>query len=181
MSEFSRICFRSFSPRMSSLLVYKFIQIRSFYLLTNVYTLSNIGRENDWDMKQLVNMEKLIEWLPENIPTEFPTTIVHGDFRIDNLIYHPTENRLLAVLDWELSTLGDPMVYIYFVNSNENGCFCGNTSYIFDICFCFVFFFVYARLIWRMERFHIICLLDCPKSLALEESMYTSSTKRYAQ
>jgi aminoglycoside phosphotransferase (APT) family kinase protein len=54
-------------------------------------------------------MDNLIAWLPKNIPPETGTTVVHGDFRLDNAIYHPTEPRILAVLDWELSTLGDPL------------------------------------------------------------------------
>ncbi len=54
-------------------------------------------------------MEKLATWLPENIPAEDPTTIVHGDFRLGNLVIHPTEPRVVAVLDWELSTLGHPL------------------------------------------------------------------------
>ena len=54
-------------------------------------------------------MDRLIDWLPKNIPPETGTTVVHGDFRLDNAIYHPTEPRILAVLDWELSTLGDPL------------------------------------------------------------------------
>ena len=54
------------------------------------------------------NMDRLVEWLPANIPSGDDTTIVHGDFRIDNMIFHPTEPRVLAVLDWELSTLGHP-------------------------------------------------------------------------
>jgi aminoglycoside phosphotransferase (APT) family kinase protein len=54
-------------------------------------------------------LERLIEWLPEHLPAEEPAAaVVHGDFRIDNLIFHPTEPRVLAILDWELSTLGDP-------------------------------------------------------------------------
>src|SRR3981189_581623 len=53
-------------------------------------------------------MNNLIEWLPKNIPPETGTTVVHGDFRLDNAVFHPTEPRILAVLDWELSTLGDP-------------------------------------------------------------------------
>jgi aminoglycoside phosphotransferase (APT) family kinase protein len=54
-------------------------------------------------------MDNLIGWLPKNIPPETGTTVVHGDFRLDNAIYHPTEPRILAVLDWELSTLGEPL------------------------------------------------------------------------
>ena len=54
-------------------------------------------------------MNNLIAWLPKNIPPDTGTTVVHGDFRLDNAIFHPTEPRILAVLDWELSTLGDPL------------------------------------------------------------------------
>ncbi len=55
------------------------------------------------------SMENLIAWLPENIPSGDETSLVHGDFRLDNLIFHPTEPRIIAVLDWELSTLGHPL------------------------------------------------------------------------
>ncbi len=55
------------------------------------------------------NMDALVEWLPAHIPPGEETAIVHGDFRIDNMIFHPTEPRILAVLDWELSTLGHPL------------------------------------------------------------------------
>jgi aminoglycoside phosphotransferase (APT) family kinase protein len=54
-------------------------------------------------------MNNLIAWLPKNIPPETGTTVVHGDYRLDNVIFHPTQPRILAVLDWELSTLGDPL------------------------------------------------------------------------
>ncbi len=56
-------------------------------------------------------MDALIAWLPENIPHETDTqvSLVHGDYRIDNVIFHPTEPRILAVIDWELSTLGHPL------------------------------------------------------------------------
>ncbi len=55
-------------------------------------------------------MERLIAWLPENIPPGEETTLVHGDYHLNNLIFHPAEPRILAVLDWELSTLGHPLV-----------------------------------------------------------------------
>jgi aminoglycoside phosphotransferase (APT) family kinase protein len=55
------------------------------------------------------HMDKLIDWLPHNIPPGEESSIVHGDFRCDNMIFHPTEPRVIAVLDWELSTIGHPL------------------------------------------------------------------------
>jgi aminoglycoside phosphotransferase (APT) family kinase protein len=54
-------------------------------------------------------MDRLIDWLPAHMPTNEQNRIFHGDLRIDNMIFHPTEPRILAVLDWELSTLGHPL------------------------------------------------------------------------
>ncbi|MBV5334132.1 phosphotransferase family protein, partial [bacterium] len=58
-------------------------------------------------------MDQLIKWLPLHIPAmaraEEMVSIVHGDYRLDNLMFHPTEPRIIAVLDWELSTLGHPL------------------------------------------------------------------------
>jgi aminoglycoside phosphotransferase (APT) family kinase protein len=54
-------------------------------------------------------MERLIVWMPAHIPSADETTVVHGDYRLGNMILHPTEPRVLAVLDWELSTLGHPL------------------------------------------------------------------------
>jgi len=55
------------------------------------------------------SMDRLIDWLPQAIPADDETTIVHGDFRLDNLLVHPQEPRVVAVLDWELATLGHPL------------------------------------------------------------------------
>jgi aminoglycoside phosphotransferase (APT) family kinase protein len=54
-------------------------------------------------------MNRLMEWLPANQPAEDEATIAHGDYRIGNLLFHPTESRVVAVLDWELSTIGHPL------------------------------------------------------------------------
>jgi aminoglycoside phosphotransferase (APT) family kinase protein len=62
------------------------------------------------ETEKIEAMEKLIEWLPQHIPPQDETSVVHGDYRLDNVIFHRTEPRILAVLDWELSTLGHPLV-----------------------------------------------------------------------
>ena len=55
-------------------------------------------------------MDRLIEWLPEHLPpVEQPAAIVHGDYRVDNVVFHPHEARVVAILDWELATIGDPL------------------------------------------------------------------------
>ena len=86
--------------------------------------LEGFGKEKDYIARQthrwtkqyqlsetakVADMDRLIEWLPKNIPAGDKTTIVHGDYRLDNMILHPTEPRVIAVLDWELCTLGDPL------------------------------------------------------------------------
>src|ERR1700733_3977526 len=54
-------------------------------------------------------MDALIDWLPTHLPPEGAAAIVHGDYRMDNLVFHKTEPRIIGVLDWELSTIGDPL------------------------------------------------------------------------
>jgi aminoglycoside phosphotransferase (APT) family kinase protein len=61
------------------------------------------------ETERIESMERLIAWLPEHIPASDDTTLVHGDYRPGNMIVHPTEPRVAAVLDWELSTLGHPL------------------------------------------------------------------------
>jgi aminoglycoside phosphotransferase (APT) family kinase protein len=61
------------------------------------------------ETQKMPAMDRLMEWLPENIPEGDETSIVHGDYRLDNMVFHPTEPRVIAVLDWELCTLGHPL------------------------------------------------------------------------
>lgn len=61
------------------------------------------------ETEQIEPMNRLIEWLPQHIPPGDETAVVHGDYRMDNLIFHPAEPRIVAILDWELSTLGHPL------------------------------------------------------------------------
>ncbi|MGH1420963.1 MAG: phosphotransferase family protein [Hyphomonas sp.] len=86
--------------------------------------LEGYGKESDYIARQthrwtkqykasettkIDDMDRLIDWLPKNIPANETTTIVHGDYRLDNMVLHATEPKVIAVLDWELSTLGDPL------------------------------------------------------------------------
>ena len=61
------------------------------------------------ETETIPEMDRLIDWLPKHLPEEERSTVVHGDFRLDNMILHPERPQILAVLDWELSTIGDPM------------------------------------------------------------------------
>ena len=70
-----------------------------------------------WEMSKSTeseDIERLMPWLRENLPDEAETTISHGDFRLGNLMFHPQEPRVIAVLDWELSTLGHPLADVAF-------------------------------------------------------------------
>ncbi len=95
--------------------------------------MSDYGKPNDYCARQInrwtkqyklsetehqPKMEALIEWLPETIPPQHESSIVHGDYRLDNTIFHATENRVIAVLDWELSTLGDPIADFSYLMLN---------------------------------------------------------------
>jgi len=54
-------------------------------------------------------MHRLMDWLPQHVPSGDETAVVHGDYRIDNIVFHPSEPKVIALLDWELSTLGHPL------------------------------------------------------------------------
>ncbi len=60
------------------------------------------------ETKKIDSMERLIDWVTKNTPKDEKTTLVHGDYRIDNLIFHPNKPEVLGVIDWEISTLGNP-------------------------------------------------------------------------
>ncbi len=62
------------------------------------------------EMQPIEAMDRLIAWLPAHLPSADEVSLVHGDYRMDNLVFHPSEPRVIAVLDWELATIGDPLV-----------------------------------------------------------------------
>lgn len=91
--------------------------------------LANYGREGNFFDRQigrwtrqwalsktrdLPDIDRLMDWLPRHVPPDELTTIAHGDYRIGNLMFHPTEPRIVGVLDWELSTLGHPLADLAF-------------------------------------------------------------------
>ena len=79
------------------------------------------------ETERIEAMEKLLAWLPANVPADEETTLVHGDYRLDNLIFRPSAPRVLAVVDWELSTLGHPLAdlsyhaMVWRIEAGENG------------------------------------------------------------
>ena len=70
------------------------------------------------ETKHIPEVENLIAWLPQSVPPQERTSVVHGDYRLDNMIFHPTESRVIAVLDWELGTLGEPLADFTYVLMN---------------------------------------------------------------
>jgi len=74
---------------------------RQIHRWTKIYVASETNK--------IGRMDELNAWLPKHIPQADETCIIHGDYRLDNMILHPTEPRVIAVLDWELSTLGHPL------------------------------------------------------------------------
>ncbi len=76
------------------------------------------------ETETMPEMERLIEWLPKTLPNQTRTSIVHGDYRIDNMIFAEGAPKVIAVLDWELGTLGDPLAdftYVAMAWVTENG------------------------------------------------------------
>ena len=102
--------------------------------------LSDFGKEGNYAERQIIRWEKqwhlskqrelseidiIVNWLNQNIPKKFENSIVHGDFRLGNLIYNSNQKSIKAILDWELSTIGDPladfgyMLYPYYIPFGE--------------------------------------------------------------
>ncbi len=73
------------------------------------------GQYKASETEKIEAMDKLLAWLPANAPEADVTTIVHGDYRLDNMVFHPTEPRVLGVIDWEIATLGDPIAELSYL------------------------------------------------------------------
>ncbi len=67
------------------------------------------------ETQSIPEMDRLMEWLPTSLPQQERASVVHGDYRLDNMIFHAAEPRVQALLDWELSTLGDPMADLTYL------------------------------------------------------------------
>lgn len=73
--------------------------------------------QRQWDLSRTgenAAIDELLRWLPEHMPDDDETTLTHGDFKLNNLLFHPTRPHVVAVLDWELSTLGHPLADVAF-------------------------------------------------------------------
>ena len=73
--------------------------------------------QKQWDLSRIEAnpaIDELLAWLTAHMPMDDETTLTHGDFKLNNLLFHPTEPRVVAVLDWELSTLGHPLADVAF-------------------------------------------------------------------
>jgi len=77
---------------------------------------------------EIESMERLLEWVPAHIPPSDRTCIAHGDYRVQNIMFHPTEPRVVAVLDWELCTLGDPLADLGYLCMEYNADFAGEVT-----------------------------------------------------
>jgi len=67
------------------------------------------------ETEKIEAMDRLLDWLPAHLPANDETVLVHGDYRLDNMIFHPSEPRVLGIIDWEISTLGDPLAELSYL------------------------------------------------------------------
>ncbi len=67
------------------------------------------------ETERIEAMDRLLDWLPANLPANDETVLVHGDYRLDNMIFHASEPRVLGIIDWEISTLGDPLAELSYL------------------------------------------------------------------
>lgn len=86
------------------------------YFERQVHTWTKLYRMAETET--IPEVEKLIEWLPRTVPEQTRTSVIHGDYRLDNMIFAPDRPEVVAVLDWELSTIGDPLADFAYLAQN---------------------------------------------------------------
>lgn len=86
------------------------------YFERQVHTWTKLYRMAETE--RIEEVERLIEWLPETVPEQTRTSVIHGDYRLDNMIFAPDRPEVVAVLDWELSTIGDPLADFAYLAQN---------------------------------------------------------------
>ncbi len=105
---------------------YKAVDLTDFGKPGSYFTRQIARWSKQWEGSQTdgrtnPSIDKLVDWLPRNVPTgDDETVIVHGDFRFDNMMFHPTEPRVIGIFDWELSTLGHPMADLAYTCIRHN-------------------------------------------------------------
>jgi aminoglycoside phosphotransferase (APT) family kinase protein len=67
------------------------------------------------ETEKIEPMDRLLDWLPSHLPANDETVLVHGDYRLDNMVFHAGETRVLGIIDWEISTLGDPLAELSYL------------------------------------------------------------------
>ncbi len=67
------------------------------------------------ETEKIDSMDRLLDWLPQHLPSADETVLVHGDYRLDNMVFHASAPEILGVIDWEISTLGDPLAELSYV------------------------------------------------------------------
>jgi aminoglycoside phosphotransferase (APT) family kinase protein len=114
-----RHMYRSMADTMADLhtLDYEMLGLGDFGKRGNYFSRQFARWSKQWQLSKIQDnpaLDKIIDWLPVHIPAADESTICHGDFRLGNLMFHAMEPRVIGVLDWELSTLGHPLVDVAF-------------------------------------------------------------------
>ena len=130
--------------------------------------------------EEIAAMDRLVAWLPDNIPADKSTSIVHGDYRPGNTIAHPSEPRIVAVLDWELSTLGHPLADLgyccaaYHGSVSSTGNFAGLDHAALGIPTEAEFRDLYLKYSGReaIEDFHFYVVFSLFRSAAIIQGVY---------
>ncbi len=132
------------------------------------------------ETRPIASMDRLVDWLPRNVPSSDEACIVHGDYRLGNMILHPTRPRIAAVLDWELSTLGHPLADLsynlmsYYLPSRRNQTLVGNDPAVSGIPSCQDQLESYCRLSGRdaIQHWNFYLSFSMFRSAAIGQGVY---------